>query len=121
MINKRPRRKSRKARHARVRRKVSGTPECPRLAVYKSGKHIYAQLIDDLTGRTLASASTNEKGASKSAASGNASGAKEVGTRMAERALGAGVNTVVFDRTGYRYHGRVRALADAAREGGLKF
>tara|TARA_B000000441_G_C21623574_1_gene279058 strand:+ start:278 stop:643 length:366 start_codon:yes stop_codon:yes gene_type:complete len=119
MLKSRSQRRTRRKRG--IRKTIFGVPSKPRLSVFRSSQHIYAQLIDDLTGRTLASASTNEKGATKSSASGNATGAKEVGTRLAERALGAGVSTVVFDRNGYRYHGRIRALADAAREGGLKF
>ncbi|MDG2292439.1 MAG: 50S ribosomal protein L18 [Phycisphaerales bacterium] len=116
--------KSRSERRTRrkrgIRKGIFGVPSKPRLSVFRSSKHIYAQVIDDLTGRTLVSASTNEK-ESDSAIGGNATGAKEVGSRLAERATGAGVTAVVFDRNGYRYHGRVRALADAAREGGLKF
>jgi large subunit ribosomal protein L18 len=105
--------------HKRIRKKISGTPERPRLAVFRSVKHIYAQIIDDRAGRTLAAASSNEKGAEFTG--GNIAGAKEVGRRVAERAKAAGINSVVFDRGGYLYHGRVKALADAAREGGLEF
>jgi len=116
--------KSRSQRRTRrkrgIRKSILGVPTKPRLSVFRSSKHIYAQVIDDLAGCTLVSASTNEKDA-KSSSGSNAAGAKEVGVRLAERATGAGVSTVVFDRNGYRYHGRVRALADAAREGGLKF
>lgn len=104
-------------RHFRVRKTVSGTPERPRLAVFRSNKHIYAQVIDDLSGRTLASASTvAEKvtGSKKQAADA-------VGKLVAERAKAAGIDTVVFDRGGFRYHGRVAAIADAARAAGLKF
>jgi large subunit ribosomal protein L18 len=107
----------RQRRHDRVRKKVSGTPERPRLAVFRSNKHIYAQLIDDLSGKTLASASTvadGTKGSKKEAADA-------VGTLIAERAKAAGIDTVVFDRGGFRYHGRVAAIADAARKAGLKF
>jgi len=105
--------------HKRIRKKIHGTPERPRLAVFRSVKHIYAQVIDDRSGRTLAAASSQEKGASFNG--GNVGGAKEVGRLVAERAKTAGINTVVFDRGGYLYHGRVKALADAAREGGLEF
>ena len=120
MINKRPRRKSRKARHARVRRKVSGTPECPRLAVYKSGKHIYAQLIDDVSGNTLAAASSLDKGI-KGQKVTFTERARLVGELAAERATEKGLQDVVFDRGGFKYHGRVAALAQAAREKGLNF
>ena len=98
---------------------MKGTATRPRLAVYRSNQYLYAQLIDDLEGRTLASASSNEKGGDKGG--GNAAAASEIGKRLAERASAAGVQQAVFDRNGYRYHGRVRALADGAREGGLKF
>lgn len=103
-----------------IRKRVIGTPERPRLAVYRSLSHIYAQVIDDLAGKTLASASTRDKGV-KLSSTGNADAAKAVGQALAERAKGAGVTKVVFDRGGFRYHGRVKALADAAREGGLEF
>lgn len=103
-----------------LRRRIRGTAERPRLSVFRSLKHIYAQVIDDLSGRTLASASTRD--AEKPGGSGgNVAAAKAVGRTVAERAIKAGVSQVVFDRNGYRYHGRVKALADAAREGGLKF
>jgi large subunit ribosomal protein L18 len=112
----------RKRVHARVRTRVSGTPERPRLAVYRSLDHIYAQVIDDHSGKTLASASsvdsetkTNLKGG------GNVAAAKVIGKAVAERAKAAGISKVVFDRGGYKYHGRVKALADAAREAGLQF
>lgn len=105
--------------HKRIRRKISGSPERPRLAVFRSVKHIYAQVIDDAAGRTIASASSNEKGADFDG--GNVAGAKQVGRLVAERAKANGINTVVFDRGGYLYHGRVKALADAAREAGLEF
>lgn len=106
-------------RHRRVRKKVTGTPERPRLAVFRSNRHVYAQLIDDVSGQTLAAASTKEGGA---AVSGNADAeaAKGVGRRLAERARGAGVESVVFDRAGYRYHGQIAAVADGARESGLR-
>ena len=105
--------------HKRIRNKISGTPERPRLAVFRSVKHIYAQVIDDAAGRTVAAASSNEKGASF--VGGNIAGAKEVGRLVAERAKEKGIKSVVFDRGGYQYHGRVKALADAAREAGLEF
>jgi large subunit ribosomal protein L18 len=105
--------------HKRIRAKISGTPERPRLAVFRSVKHIYVQLIDDQGGRTLVSASSNEKGASVNG--GNVAGAKEIGKLVAQRAQEKGVKSVVFDRGGYLYHGRVKALADAAREAGLEF
>ncbi len=111
------RRKARERIHARIRRKVSGTPDRPRLAVFRSLKHIYAQVIDDVNGRTLAAASSREKDMS---GGGNASGATQVGVAIAGRLVSAGVTQVVFDRGGHRYHGRVKALADAVREGGIR-
>lgn len=108
----------RKAVHTRVRRKVQGNAERPRLAIYRSLNHIYAQVIDDREGRTLASASTTEKDL-RGTSGGNVEAAKRVGQAVAQRALEQGIQSVVFDRGGYRYHGRVRALADAAREAGL--
>ena len=109
----------RKHRHVRVRGKISGTPECPRLNVFRSNANIYAQLIDDVNGVTLASANTLEK--EFEGATGNAEAAKKVGLILAERAKAKGIEVVVFDRSGYIYHGRVAALAEGAREGGLKF
>ena len=109
----------RKRRHHRVRKKVAGTTERPRLAVFRSNKHISAQVIDDSTGRTVAAASTVEKDI-RSGATGNIGAAKTVGRLVAERAKQAGVDRVVFDRGGFLYHGRVAALADAAREAGLE-
>ncbi len=106
-------------RHRRVRQKISGTPERPRLAVYRSNRHIVAQVIDDRAGRTLVAASTVEP-ALRSSATGNTSAAASVGKLIAERAKAAGISKVVFDRGGSRYHGRVAALADAAREAGLE-
>ncbi|MBM4113058.1 MAG: 50S ribosomal protein L18 [Phycisphaerae bacterium] len=103
-----------------LRQRIRGTPARPRLSVFRSLKHIYAQVIDDLSGRTLASASSRD-GAASTKAGGNVDAAKIVGRSVAERATKAGVKAVVFDRNGYRYHGRVKALADAAREGGLSF
>ncbi len=108
----------REARHIRLRKKLSGTPERPRLAVHRSLKHISAQIIDDTTGTTLAAASSVEKGLE---ATGNANGAKIVGAKLAERAKEKGIGAVVFDRGGFKYHGRVASLADGAREAGLEF
>ena len=104
--------------HSRIRKKVSGTADRPRLAVFRSLNHIYVQVIDDKSGRTLATASTTEKSIVGSSG-GNIEAAKSVGTAIAQRALGAGISTVVYDRGGYVYHGRVKALIDATREGGL--
>ena len=104
--------------HSRIRKKVSGTAERPRLAVFRSLNHIYAQVIDDVTGRTLATASTTEK-ALAGTTGGNVEAAKGVGKAIAERSIGAGVSTVVYDRGGYLFHGRVKALIDATREAGL--
>ena len=106
-------------RHKRVRGKVSGTAQCPRLNVFRSAKHIYAQLIDDVAGVTLCAASTVEK--DMEGYGGNCEAAKKVGLKLAEKAKAKGISDVVFDRSGYVYHGRVAALADGAREGGLNF
>ena len=106
-------------RHVRVRGKISGTPECPRLNVFRSNANIYAQIIDDVNGVTLVSANTLEKGFE--GAPGNAEAAKKVGLVLAERAKEKGIVDVVFDRGGYVYHGRVAARAEGAREGGLNF
>ncbi len=106
-------------RHVRVRGKISGTPECPRLNVFRSNANIYAQIIDDVNGVTLVAASTLEK--DFEGATGNAEAAKKVGAVLAERAKAKGIEQVVFDRGGYIYHGRVAALAEGAREAGLKF
>jgi len=106
--------------HERIRQRVRGTEERPRLAVFCSIKHIYAQVIDDRKGHTLASASSGEKKAGIGSG-GNLAGAKQVGKLIAERAKAGGVKKVVFDRGGYLYHGRIKALADAAREAGLEF
>ena len=106
-------------RHVRVRGKVSGTPERPRLNVFRSNANIYAQIIDDVNGVTLVSANTLEKEFEGS--TGNCEAAKKVGTVLAERAKAKGIEEVVFDRGGYVYHGRVAALAEGAREGGLQF
>ncbi len=108
----------RSAVHKRIRRKVRGSTERPRLAVYRSLNHIYAQVIDDERGQTLASASTTEKDL-RGGTGGNIEAAQRVGRTIAERALAAGIESVVFDRGGYLYHGRVKALTDAAREAGL--
>ncbi len=113
------RRVARLKRQARVRKKVRGTSESPRLSVFRSAKHIYAQIIEDATGTTLATASTISKGADV-ANGGNVEAAKAVGTAIAKKALGKNITTVVFDRNGFLYQGRVQALADAAREAGLK-
>ena len=106
-------------RHIRVRGKISGTPECPRLNVFRSNANIYAQIIDDVNGVTLVSANTLEK--DFEGATGNVEAAKKVGLILAERAKAKGIEDVVFDRGGYLYHGRVAALAEGAREGGLNF
>ncbi len=122
MITKESRNKTRKLRHARVRRKLSGTPERPRLNVFRSSKHIYAQVIDDLAGKTLVQASTLDKEIADSLNNGgNIEAAEKVGELVAKRALEQGIKTVVFDRGGYLYHGRVKALAEKAREAGLQF
>ena len=104
--------------HSRIRKKVRGTAERPRIAIYRSVKHIYAQVIDDRSGKTLATASTTEK-ALAGKTGGNVEAAKTVGKAIAERAQAAGISSVVFDRGGYVYHGRVKALIDASREAGL--
>ena len=111
--------KARIQRHKRVRGKISGTAERPRLCVFRSAKNIYAQLIDDVAGATLASASTLDKGAKDFG--GNKEAAKKVGKLIAENAKKVGITEVVFDRGGYLFHGRVKELADSARENGLKF
>ena len=119
MITKQDTNKARLQRHKRVRGKISGTAECPRLAVYRSNKHIYAQIIDDVKGATLVSASSLEAGFE--GIGSNKDAAKKVGKMVAERAVQKGIEVVVFDRGGYIYHGRVSELAAGAREGGLKF
>jgi large subunit ribosomal protein L18 len=108
----------RKARHVRLRKRIEGTAGRPRLAVFRSLQHIYAQIIDDSTGTTLAAASSQEKDLK---AAGNAEGAKKIGLALAERAKAKGIGSVVFDRGGFRYMGRVAKLAEGAREGGLEF
>lgn len=107
-------------RHARARKRVRGTTERPRLAVFRSNKHIVAQVIDDTTGRTLAAASTHEE-AANAGATGNVEASSRIGALVAERAKSAGVSKVVFDRGGYIYHGRIAAVAEAARAAGLEF
>ncbi len=115
-------REQRARRQRRIRARVSGTPERPRLNVFRSNAHIYAQVIDDTRGHTLAAASTMDAGLRPQMAENTKQEeAKLVGRLIAERALAAGINLVVFDRGGYKYHGRIQALADAAREAGLKF
>ena len=118
MINKESKNVSRVRRHARVRAKISGTADCPRLSVYRSNKNIHAQIIDDVNGVTLVAASSVDM---KLANGGNIEAATQVGTEIAKRAIAKNIENVVFDRGGYIYHGRVKALAEAAREAGLKF
>jgi large subunit ribosomal protein L18 len=116
------RRQARLKRQVRVRRKVRGTAERPRLCIFRSARHIYAQIIEDSTGRTLVAASTqNGEVAEGLKATGNVDAAKAVGAALAQKALAQDINRVVFDRNGFLYHGRVKALADAAREAGLSF
>ena len=119
MVKKSDKNKARLTRHKRVRAKISGTAERPRLNVFRSTNNIYAQLIDDVKGVTLASASTVEKGFEGNG--GNKDAARKVGALIAERAAGKGITEVVFDRGGYIFHGRVKELAEGAREGGLEF
>ncbi len=119
MVKRIDRNAQRLKRHTRVRGKISGTPERPRLAVYRSNAHISCQIIDDINGVTLASANSYE--ASFEGIGSNKEAARKVGNMIAERALAKGITTVVFDRGGYIYHGRVSELAEGAREGGLKF
>lgn len=119
MVKKLDRAKARAKRHSRVRNKISGTAECPRLNVFRSSKHIYAQIIDDLKGVTLCSASSMSKDFEGNG--GNKEGARKVGEMIAKAAVEKGIENVVFDRGGYLYHGRIQELAEGAREGGLKF
>ena len=119
MINKEARSVSRELRHKRVRTKISGTADRPRLSVFRSNKGIYVQVIDDVAAKTLVSASTLDKEVKTKAS--NIEAAKEVGELIAKRAIKAGIKTVVFDRGGYIYHGKIKALAEAAREAGLEF
>jgi large subunit ribosomal protein L18 len=121
MINSPQRNAIRKRVHERIRAKMTGSAERPRLNVYRSLNHIYTQIIDDATGTTIASASTISKKSEGKKAGGNVASAKEVGKLIAERAQEKGIKKVVFDRGGYLYHGRIKALADAAREAGLEF
>ncbi len=122
MIKQVNRKNNTRKRHYRLRRRLSGSPESPRLAVYRSGKHIYAQLIDDLSSITLASASTIDKDLREAVKSGaNVEAARVVGSTIAKRAQEKGIQDVVFDRGGNLYHGRIAALAEAAREAGLNF
>lgn len=120
MIIKKSKNKTRTIRHLRIRKNLSGTPERPRLSVYRSNSHIYAQIIDDVNQVTLVAASSMEKG-NKLENGSNIEAAKAVGTIIAKKALEKNITTVVYDRGGYLYHGRVKALAEAAREAGLKF
>jgi large subunit ribosomal protein L18 len=120
MYSRKLRAQTRPAIHERIRKGLRGTAQRPRLAVFRSLQHIYTQVIDDDSGRTLLSAGTNEKGASTKSG-GNIAAATTIGKLVAERAKKAGIEQVVFDRGGHRYHGRVKALAEAAREAGLKF
>jgi large subunit ribosomal protein L18 len=115
------RREARLRRHHRVRKKVVGTPDRPRLAVFRSNKHLVVQVIDDVNGRTLAAASTVEPSVREGGSTGTVDAAGRVGTLVGERAKAAGVTAVVFDRGGFRFHGRVKAAADAARDAGLEF
>ena len=119
MISKIDRKATRKIRHDRVRRKISGTAECPRLCVFRSNTNVYAQIIDDVAGKTLVSASTLDKDVKTKHA--NKEAAKEVGTLIAKRAAEKNIKSVVFDRSGYIYHGVVKKFAEAAREAGLEF
>ncbi|HXW76806.1 MAG TPA: 50S ribosomal protein L18 [Candidatus Eremiobacteraceae bacterium] len=113
---------SRLRRHARVRRRASGTPQRPRLSVFRSLHHVYAQIVDDSTGSTLVAASTREKGVAEGLGSSSSlAAAEKVGKTIAERAKSKGIAAVVFDRGGYKYHGKIKALADAARGAGLEF
>lgn len=118
MYSKIDKNKARQRRHARIRNKIYGTTDCPRLNVFRSNAHIHAQIIDDEKGNTLVACSSVEL---KLKNGSNVEAAKEVGTKLAERAKEKGIENVCFDRGGYIFHGRVKALADAAREGGLKF
>jgi large subunit ribosomal protein L18 len=121
MLTKLAKNTTRQGVHDRIRKKLQGTAERPRLNVYRSLSHIYVQVIDDMNGKTLVSASTAEGKKADRRTGGNVAAAKAVGKTIAERAKAKGISKVVFDRGGYIYHGRVKALADAAREGGLQF
>ncbi|MGI6079760.1 MAG: 50S ribosomal protein L18 [Candidatus Avilachnospira sp.] len=120
MINKKSKSEIRAKKHARLRNRISGTPERPRLSVFRSNNHMYAQIIDDTCGNTLVAASTMDKGAELEHTD-NKEAAAYVGTSIAKKALEKGITKVVFDRGGFIYHGRVKALAEAAREAGLEF
>ena len=120
MINKKSKSEIRAKKHARLRNRISGTPERPRLSVFRSNNHMYAQIIDDTCGNTLVAASTMDKGADLEHTD-NVEAAAYVGTSVAKKALEKGITKVVFDRGGFIYHGRVKALAEAAREAGLEF
>ena len=122
MIKKQSRSAQREKRHHRLRNKIKGTPQKPRLCVFRSNNHIYAQIIDDTVGHTLVASSTMEEAVAKTLENtSNVEAAKAVGTLVAKKAIEKGITTVVFDRGGYLYHGKVQALADAAREAGLEF
>jgi len=121
MITKGDKNKARLKRHLRVRKKIQGTTLRPRLNIFRSSKHMYAQIIDDLKGVTLVAASTQDKDLTDLGNGGNVESARKVGELIAKRAKESGIEKVVFDRGGYLYHGRVKALADAAREAGLEF
>jgi len=121
MIGKTSKDQTRRKVHTRIRKKIVGTSERPRLSVYRSVSHVYAQVIDDTKGATLVSAGSIEKGKGAGKTGGNVASAKEIGKLIAERAKEKGIKKVVFDRGGYLYHGRIKALADAAREAGLEF
>jgi large subunit ribosomal protein L18 len=121
MLNRAGKNTTRQRVHDRIRKKLQGTAERPRLNVYRSLNHIYVQVVDDLHGKTLVSASSAEGKKDERSTGGNVAAAKQVGKTIAERAQAKGITQVVFDRGGYIYHGRVKALADAAREGGLQF
>ena len=118
MITKRNRKEARAKRHYRIRNKISGTPECPRLTIFISLKNVYAQIIDDTKGVTLVSASTMQDDIENKA---NVETCKQIGKLIADKAIKAGIKSVVFDRSGYLYHGKVKALAESAREAGLEF
>ena len=120
MVSKRNKAELRQKKHMRLRNRLSGTPERPRLSVFRSDKHMYAQIIDDVAGNTLCAASTLDKDA-KLEITNNIEAAQYVGKTIAEKAMAKGIKTVVFDRGGFLYHGKVQALADAAREAGLEF
>ena len=120
MVSKRNKAELREKKHRRIRNRLSGTPERPRLSDFRSDKHMYAQIIDDVAGNTLCAASTLDKDCDLKFTD-NTEAAQYVGKKIAEKALAKGIDTVVFDRGGFLYHGKVAALADAAREAGLKF